>query len=66
VLRRPLPRTGWCVALALLGLLGVTACSRPAPDVIVILVDTLRADRVGSRPGLTPFLDSLAASGVTF
>ena len=66
MLRRPLPRTGWCVALALFGLLGVTACSRQAPDVIVILVDTLRADRVGSRPGLTPFLDSLAATGVTF
>jgi arylsulfatase A-like enzyme len=65
---RALARTGWCVALlALLPLLGVTACSRPAPDVIVILVDTLRADRVGSRrPGLTPFLDSLAATGVTF
>jgi len=66
VLRRALPRTGWCVAiLALFPLLGVTACSRPAPDVIVILVDTLRADRVG-RPRLTPFLDSLAATGVTF
>jgi arylsulfatase A-like enzyme len=59
-----LSRPAWCVAM--LALLCVTACSRPAPDVIVILVDTLRADRVGSRPGLTPFLDSLAATGVVF
>ena len=67
MLRFALRRAGRCVGiLALLSLPGVTACSRPAPDVIVILVDTLRADRVGSRPGLTPFLDSLAATGVTF
>ena len=38
-----------------------------APDIIFILIDTLRADRVGAfgnRRGLTPFLDSLAARGV--
>jgi arylsulfatase A-like enzyme len=41
----------------------------PAPDIIFILMDTLRADRVGAfgnRRGLTPFLDSLAARGVVF
>ena len=40
-----------------------------APDIIFILIDTLRADRVGAfgnRRGLTPFLDSLAARGVVF
>src|SRR4029453_5303417 len=38
-----------------------------APDMIFILIDTLRADRVGAfgnRRGLSPFLDSLAARGV--
>ena len=40
-----------------------------APDIIFILIDTLRADRVGAfgnHRGLTPFLDSLAARGVVF
>jgi arylsulfatase len=40
-----------------------------APDIIFILIDTLRADRVGAfgnRRGLTPFLDSLAARGTAF
>ncbi len=41
-----------------------------APDVIVVVViDTLRADRLGcygNERGLTPFLDSLASRGVVF
>ena len=60
-------------AAALLLLAG--ACHRPPadpahrPNVIVLLADTLRADRVGGAsgaPSLTPFLDSLAAEGTTF
>jgi len=44
-------------------------CSRPPPNVIFILVDTLRADRLGAYAnphGLTPFLDSLAARSFVF
>jgi arylsulfatase A-like enzyme len=55
--------------VAALALGCAAGCTRPAPDVIIVLVDTLRADRVGAcggRPGLTPFIDSLAASGVVF
>ena len=40
-----------------------------SPDVLVLLVDTLRADRLGAyggRQGLTPFLDSLAQRGFVF
>jgi arylsulfatase len=64
---RTLPRTGILVVLLLV--LGTAACSRRHPDVLVILVDTLRADRLGpwgGPPGLTPFMDSLAGSGVVF
>jgi arylsulfatase A-like enzyme len=62
-----LPRTGILVVLLLV--LCTAACSRRHPDVLVILMDTLRADRLGpwgGQPGLTPFMDSLAASGVVF
>ncbi|MGH7895378.1 MAG: sulfatase, partial [Candidatus Binatia bacterium] len=40
--------------------------SPTAPNVLVLLVDTLRADRVGRTPTLTPTLDGLAARGVAF
>lgn len=47
----------------------VAAASEPPPDVLVYLVDTLRADRLGcygqSLP-LTPHVDELAAEGVVF
>jgi arylsulfatase A-like enzyme len=49
------------------------ACKLPRgaapPNIIFILVDTLRADRVGAygrRTGLTPTIDRLAAEGVLF
>jgi arylsulfatase A-like enzyme len=35
-----------------------------APNVVLITIDTLRADRVGR--GLTPAIDGLAARGVRF
>ena len=56
-----------------LWLLAVSACacrseptpaSAPPPDIVLITVDTLRADRVGR--GLTPNLDALAQRGVRF
>jgi len=57
-----------CAVLALCG----SGCrSRPQPigDVIFVVVDTLRADRLGrygNERGLTPFLDQLADRGVRF
>jgi arylsulfatase A-like enzyme len=57
---------------ALLLLLGATglACSSPRPaDVLIVTIDTLRADHVGvyghDRP-TTPVLDALAAHGALF
>jgi arylsulfatase A-like enzyme len=58
------------VACVFLGVC-LAACGRRdrPPNVIVILVDTLRADRLGaygSTANLTPFLDELAARGTVF
>jgi len=42
---------------------------RDAPDVLLVTIDTLRADRVGvdgGPPGLTPALDALGRAGVVF
>jgi choline-sulfatase len=57
--------------LAGVGLLLLAACNRGAapapvekPNVLLITIDTLRADRVGG--GLTPAIDALAARGVRF
>jgi arylsulfatase A-like enzyme len=56
------------LTLLLLAVAGCRADSVPArrPNVLLIVIDTLRADRLGAygNPhGLTPFLDELAASG---
>ncbi|MEP0845533.1 MAG: sulfatase [Phycisphaerae bacterium] len=48
---------------------GVLKPGQRPPNIVFIVVDTLRADRLGpygSRDGLCPFADSLAAEGVTF
>src|SRR6185436_3858404 len=67
---------GWLVAgvLAMLGaavagwrVLGPTAPS--GPNLLLITIDTLRADRVGAYgapTGATPVLDALAGRGVRF
>jgi arylsulfatase A-like enzyme len=58
-------------ALAVLGL-SLAACHSATdvpPNVVMIVVDTLRADRLGAygnTRGLTPFLDQLAQRGVVF
>ena len=59
----------WCLVLALT--LGVTACgdSGPRPHVILVTLDTVRADYFGclGRPGdVTPHFDALAAEGALF
>ena len=58
------------MAVLVASLLSLGACTRTRPpDIVLILIDTLRADRVGwygSQRGLTPFLDSLGSRGTVF
>ncbi len=66
------------LALAGLAALGLPGCERgpERPNVVVVVLDTLRRDATGPatdatppalrREGLTPRLDALAAEGVTF
>ena len=57
-----------CIALATVLRASVAAQPSP-PNIIVVLVDTLRADRLGvygNRNGLTPYLDDLARRGTVF
>ena len=66
-LRRRLILALLALGIALIGGAWLKARQRP-PDIIVVVGDSLRADRVGgdARPSLTPFLDQLAAGGVRF
>jgi choline-sulfatase len=65
--RRALPRWGLALALYALVLLG---CGRTAPrDIVVITLDTFRADLMGAygnASGLTPALDAFARRSVVF
>jgi arylsulfatase A-like enzyme/Flp pilus assembly protein TadD len=57
------------IALLIGGAIGVRRYRRSAPDVILITIDTLRADSLGfagSTRVRTPYLDSLAARGTVF
>jgi len=70
-LRRPRSRRRWWLALAAACALAPLGCGSPdrPPNLLLVVVDTLRADRLGaygSTRGLTPFLDELAARGVVF
>ncbi len=55
---------------ALLGLAIVTGCTHTAPpNVVIVLVDTLRPDRLGvygNSQGLTPSIDALAKEATVF
>ncbi len=58
-------------AAALIAIAGASACASPPaespavrPNLLLVTIDTLRADRVGA--GFTPVLDGLAARGVRF
>jgi arylsulfatase A-like enzyme/Flp pilus assembly protein TadD len=55
--------------LCFLALLPSFAAATDPPNVILITLDTVRADRMGflgSKQGLTPHLDTLASQGVVF
>ncbi len=57
------------LALALTVACGGSPLAEPRPNIILIVVDTLRADRLGAYGndrGLTPFLDSLFERGIVF
>jgi arylsulfatase A-like enzyme/Flp pilus assembly protein TadD len=57
------------LSLCFLALLPSFAAAANQPNVILITLDTVRADRMGflgSKRGLTPHLDELAAQGVVF
>ena len=58
-------RRGACLVAALVA----AGCSRPPARVVLITIDSLRADHVGPReeaPSLTPSLDALARDGVAY
>ena len=67
---RTKPRTPrLLVLLALAAALAGGCTKQPPPNVLLIVIDTLRPDRLGaygSTRGLTPFLDSLAQRGFVF
>ena len=69
-MRRLLEMGGAVPAALLIGLLlATTACSERRPNVIVIVVDTLRADHVGAYGydrEVTPHLDRRAGEGALF
>jgi arylsulfatase A-like enzyme len=63
------PGLAAAVVLFFIGSAGCHGREASPPNVLVIVVDTLRADRLGAygdRRGLTPFLDQLAESGAVF
>lgn len=70
------PRNGArasALVCALLVWAGLAACDRDTPDptrnVVLVIADTLRADKLsvqGGPPGATPHLDALAAASVRF
>jgi len=58
-----------CILCLFVLLPGPAAAATDQPNVILITLDTVRADRMGflgSKLGLTPQLDSLASQGVVF
>jgi len=68
-------RSGWCFVLGILILLALPVDSRAAgpaprkPNIVLITLDSVRADRMGflgARGGLTPNLDNIARQGITF
>ena len=66
--RRQVVAVALCLAL-LGGVAGFVLWPRPRVNLLLITLDTTRADRIGCygyAPAVTPILDQLAASGVLF
>jgi arylsulfatase A-like enzyme len=62
-----MPRVG-VIAVLLLGTAAARVAAHP-PDIVLVTLDTVRADRMGflgSTAGLTPTLDALARESVVF
>ncbi len=56
-------------AVAGLTLLGIAACAPPRPDIVLVVLDTVRRDHTGvggASDGATPRLDGLMAEGTAF
>jgi len=69
--RRAEKERRWAPCVALVALFSLWGCGQPAPapDILLITLDTTRADRLGSygySAAETPALDSLAETGVRF
>ena len=61
------PALAAVLVAALAAVLAAGCCRPPRPDILLISLDTLRADSLGSygyRHDTTPFLDEMAARGV--
>jgi arylsulfatase A-like enzyme len=59
----------YALIAALLSAVGACKTAADRPNVILIVIDTLRADRLGAygdASGHTPELDAIAAEGITF
>jgi arylsulfatase A-like enzyme/predicted Zn-dependent protease len=63
-------RVAVALGTGLLAVASLAGCSKPRPEnVLLVTIDTLRADRLGvygNPNGLTPHLDSIAEDGVLF
>lgn len=59
---------GSSAALGVLAAGGSAAAARDVPNVLLVIVDTLRADHVGAYGGRarTPNIDALAREGIRF
>ncbi|CAN5181714.1 sulfatase [soil metagenome] len=65
--RRRLLETGGAAAVAAMAARSVSAApARDGPNVVVLVLDTLRADHVYGRRAQTPNIDALMARGVSF
>ncbi len=63
------PRIGFSLLVSFLWSMSAVAAPPPKPNIILITLDTTRADRMGflgSKLGLTPNLDGVARDGVAF
>jgi arylsulfatase A-like enzyme len=57
---------GAAAAIGAIGKLGSSSPTGDGPNVLLIVVDTLRADHAYGRKAKTPTMDALAAQGLTF